>query len=83
MVQVLREDLLRPSQKGSQTTIKHFRRHPVTNGNVVFLTLNLLNVPDGTKIEGTMQRMSYIEEHRERICDWLSYDESLEVSSVY
>lgn len=56
---------------------EHFRRHPVTNGNVGLPDPTLLNVPDGTKIEGTMQRMSYIEEHRERICDWLSYDESL------
>jgi len=54
-----------------------FVRHPLTNGNVGFPDPNLLNVPDGTKIEGTFQRMSYIDEHRERICDWLSYDDSL------
>ena len=56
---------------------EHFLQHPITKGNVGLPDPNLLNVPDGTKIEGTMQRMSYIDEHRERICDWLSYDESL------
>ena len=35
----------------------------MTNGNVGLPDPTLLNVPDGTKIEGTMQRMSYIEEH--------------------
>ena len=33
---------------------EHFRRHPVTNGNVGLPDPTLLNVPDGTKIEGTM-----------------------------
>jgi len=56
---------------------EHFLRHPVTNGNVGLPDPNLLSIPDGTKIEGTMQRMSYIEEHRDKICEWLTYDESL------
>lgn len=59
---------------------EHYLRHPVTNGNVGLPDPNLLSVSDGTKIEGTLQRMSYIENHRLKICDWLKYDESLNFS---
>ena len=39
-----------------------------------------LDLKDGTYINGVFQRMSYIEEHRDKICDWLSYDEELKVT---
>ena len=59
---------------------EHYLRHPSTGGNVGLPDLNIINVEDNTKIEGTLQRMSYIENHRLKICDWLKYDDSLNFS---
>ena len=49
--------------------------HPKNGWNMGFVDPGLLNVADNTKIEGTMQKMSYINEHRSKIKEWLAYDE--------
>lgn len=52
--------------------------HPVNGWNMGFVDEDLLNVPDNTKIEGTMQKMKYIEKHRDKIKEWLTYDQTLD-----
>lgn len=52
--------------------------HPNNGWNMGFADPGLLSVSDNTKIEGTMQKMSYIKEHRSKIMEWLKYDESLD-----
>jgi hypothetical protein len=41
---------------------------------------NLWNLEDRTYINGTFQRMSYIEPYRDKICSWLTYDEKYNIT---
>ena len=50
--------------------------HPKNGWNMGFVDPGLLCVADNTKIEGTMQKMSYIREHRSKIQKWLEYKPS-------
>ena len=36
-----------------------------------------LELPDNCYINGNFQRMSYVEDHRDDICDWLTYDNKI------
>ena len=39
-----------------------------------------LELDDNTYINGNFQRMSYIEKHRDKICNWLTYDDKYKVT---
>ena len=53
---------------------------PEVHGEVGSPDPEFSNLKDNTYINGVFQRMSYIEEHRDKICDWLTYDEELKVT---
>ena len=53
---------------------------PEVAGEVGSPDPEFLNLKDNTYINGVFQRMSYIEEHRDKICDWLTYDDRLKVT---
>ena len=48
--------------------------HKTAPGEIGDPDNKFLELPDDTYINGTFQKMSYIEEHREKICSWLPYD---------
>jgi len=53
---------------------ERFDHHKKAPGCIGYPDSKFLELPDHTYINGTFQRMSYIEEHREKICSWLTYD---------
>ena len=53
---------------------ERFDHHKKAPGCIGIPDNKFLELPDHTYINGTFQRMSYIEEHREKICSWLTYD---------
>ena len=53
---------------------ERFDHHKNAPGCIGYPDSKFLELPDHTYINGTFQRMSYIEEHREKICSWLTYD---------
>ena len=48
--------------------------HKTAPGEIGDPDNKFLEIPDDCYINGNFQRMSYIEEHREKICSWLTYD---------
>jgi hypothetical protein len=52
---------------------------PEVCGEVGNPDLLLYQLKDNTYINGNFQRMSYIEDYRDKICEWLSYDDKLKV----
>jgi hypothetical protein len=59
---------------------EHFEPFPEVCGEVGPADLNLFELNDGTYINGNFQRMSYIEDYRDKICDWLTYDDKYKVT---
>lgn len=56
----------------------HYKENFVTNEyglDVSPADLGLMSVEDGTKIEGNMQAMSYIERYKDIICEWMRIKE--------
>jgi hypothetical protein len=56
----------------------HYKEKFVTNEyrlDVSPADLELMSVQDGTKIEGNMQAMSYIERYKDVICEWMKIKE--------
>ena len=53
---------------------ERFDHHKRAPGDIGYPDNKFLELPDHTYINGTFQRMSYIEEDREKICSWLTYD---------
>ena len=53
---------------------ERFDHHKKAPGCIGIPDNKFLELPDHTYINGTFQRMSYIEKHREKICSWLTYD---------
>ena len=56
---------------------ENFEPFPEVAGEVGKADLKFLNIENNTYINGNFQRMSYIEEHRDKICDWLTYDDKV------
>ena len=56
---------------------ERFDHHKRAPGDIGYPDNKFLELPDHTYINGTFQRMSYIEEHREKICSWLTYDDKV------
>ena len=56
---------------------EHWEFVPETQGEVGTPDKNFTKLKDNTYINGVFQRMSYIEDHRDKICTWLTYDESI------
>lgn len=53
--------------------------HKTAPGEIGFADKNFLTIKDNTYINGNFQRMSYIEDYRNEICEWLSYDEKYKI----
>tara|TARA_R100000742_G_C4277092_1_gene98674 strand:- start:1770 stop:2696 length:927 start_codon:yes stop_codon:yes gene_type:complete len=53
---------------------------PEVAGEVGRADKGFLKLEDNTYINGNFQRMEYIEEHRDKICEWLSYDDKYKVT---
>ncbi len=56
---------------------ERFDHHKKAPGCIGIPDNKFLELPDHTYINGTFQRMSYIEKHREKICSWLTYDDKV------
>ena len=56
-----------------------FEPFPEVMGEIGRADKNLWELKDNTYINGNFQRMSYIEDYRDKICDWLSYDDKYKV----
>lgn len=54
---------------------------PEVMGEVGNPDKNLWKLKDNTYINGNFQRMSYVEDYRDKICDWLSYDDKYKVKN--
>ena len=48
--------------------------HKTAPGEIGDPDSKFLELPDSTYINGNFQRMSYVEDRRDDICDWLTYD---------
>ena len=55
-------------------------RFPEVDGEIGKADMNFLSLDDGTYINGNFQRMAYIEEDRDKICSWLTYDDKYKVT---
>ena len=51
--------------------------HRTAPGEIGEADRKFLELPDDCYINGNFQRMSYIEEHRDKICSWLTYDNKI------
>lgn len=49
-------------------------------GEIGYADSAFSTIEDNTYINGNFQRMSYIEDYRDKICDWLSYDDKYKVT---
>ena len=56
---------------------ERFDHHKRAPGCIGYPDNKFYELPDNCYINGTFQRMSYIEEHREKICSWLTYDNKI------
>ena len=56
---------------------ERFDHHKRAPGCIGYPDNKFYELPDDCYINGTFQRMSYIEEHREKICSWLTYDDKV------
>jgi len=56
---------------------ERFDHHKRAPGCIGIPDNKFYSLPDHCYINGTFQRMSYIEEHREKICSWLTYDDKV------
>ena len=53
--------------------------HATAPGEIGDPDKKFYELEDNTYINGTFQKMSYIEKHRDKICDWLSYDDKYKI----
>jgi hypothetical protein len=53
---------------------EHMEYHPSSRLDISKCDVGLLNVSDNTKVDGIMQSMVYIKNHREKISNWLKVD---------
>lgn len=53
--------------------------HANAPGEIGDVDKNLWNLKDRIYINGTFQRMSYIEPYRDKICSWLTYDDKYKI----
>jgi hypothetical protein len=53
--------------------------HPVTGFDWMMADPHLFNIPDNTKIDGSMQHLTYIDPYREKILEWMKYDDNVKV----
>ena len=56
---------------------ERFDHHKRAPGCIGIPDNKFYSLPDNCYINGTFQRMSYIEEHRDKICKWLTYDNKI------
>ena len=56
---------------------ERFDHHKRAPGCIGIPDNKFYSLPDNCYINGTFQRMSYIEEHRNKICTWLTYDDKV------
>lgn len=53
-------------------------RHPISNADISLHDPDLVNIPDNTKIDGTMQDEQYILHRKKEIQEWLKVKEEFE-----
>jgi hypothetical protein len=51
--------------------------HPVAPGEIGDVDQKFYFLKDNTYINGTFQKMGYIEKYRDKICSWLTYDNKI------
>ena len=56
---------------------ERFDHHKRAPGDIGYPDNKFLELPDHTYINGNFQRMSYVEDRRDDICDWLTYDNKI------
>jgi hypothetical protein len=56
---------------------ERFDHHKRAPGCIGIPDNKFYSLPDNCYINGTFQRMSYIEDHRDKICSWLTYDDKV------
>ena len=54
--------------------------HASAPGEIGDPDLKFETLEDNTYINGTFQKMSYIEDHRDKICGWLTYDDKYKIT---
>ena len=54
--------------------------HASAPGEIGDPDLKFETLEDNTYINGTFQKMSYIEDHRDKICEWLTYDDKYKIT---
>jgi len=64
-----------------QYYVEQFEPFPEVAGEIGHADSNFFNLKDRTYINGNFQRMLYIEDYRNKICDWLTYDDNLKVKN--
>jgi hypothetical protein len=57
---------------------EHWVHGPV--GPIGYVDESLFTIKDNTYLNGDFQRMKYIEDYRDKICDWLSYDDKYKIT---
>lgn len=63
-----------------QYYLEQFEPFPEVAGEIGHADLKLFQLEDSTYINGNFQRMEYIEDCRDKICQWLSYDDKYKVT---
>ena len=53
--------------------------HPITGFDWALADPMMMRLPDNTKVDGCMQHLEYIEPYKEKILEWLKYDEDKKV----
>ena len=54
--------------------------HASAPGEIGDPDLKFETLEDNTYINGTFQKMSYIEDYRDKICEWLTYDDKYKIT---
>ena len=74
---VEQDDDFSPNEDFDHYYKEEWIHHASAPGEIGDEDKNLWNLEDRTYINGTFQRMSYIEPHRDKICSWLTYDDKV------
>lgn len=77
---VEQDDDFSPNEDFDHYYKEEWIHHASAPGEIGEEDKNLWNLEDRTYINGTFQRMSYIEPYRDKICSWLTYDEKYNVT---
>jgi hypothetical protein len=77
---VEQDDDFSPNEDFDHYYKEEWIHHATAPGEIGAEDKNFWNLEDRTYINGTFQRMSYIEPYRDKICSWLTYDEKYNIT---